>query len=122
MMADDGMLTMGSVEGRLDELGSIGDGWMDGEGVPPTREAVDAARNTLAPMEGRVPRPLITPVVDGGLEIEWDGSMVEAAVGNDGSVTCYDLSRRGDGPGEGVRMFPDPSGAGAWLLERFGGM
>ena len=117
--ADDGMLSMGSVEGRLGELESMGDGWMDGEGVPPTRWAVMAARAVLARMEGRVPAPLITPVVDGGMEIEWDESLVEAAVGGDGSITCYDLSRKGDEPGAGTGTFRDPSAAADWLLERF---
>lgn len=118
-ITDDGTLTMESVDSRLKELESIGDGWMDGEGVPPTRSAVNAARMTLTPMEGIVPPPLITPVVDGGMEIEWDESMVEEAINADGSITCYDLSQEGDAQGMGVRAFSDPAMAATWLLKRF---
>lgn len=58
---------------RIGELARLEDGWLDGRGVAPTRQAVRAAEHfaTMLVLVGGRRRPGIFPGEDGGIHFEW---------------------------------------------------
>jgi hypothetical protein len=61
------------VRERIEALASTPDGWFDGEGVAPTRQALVAASAVLPTLlaEGDLPRPGVFPTPAGDIKAEW---------------------------------------------------
>lgn len=57
---------------RMTELSRLEPGWLDGEGLPPTGQALKAAGRiaTALPADADPVRAYPTP--EGGIELEWD--------------------------------------------------
>lgn len=78
-------------------LSAMSDGWLDGEGFAPTKQARVAASNLLHAMEAAgLPRASVYPTIAGGVRAEWTVGKVEAAMecGPDGSWSFDFLDRR----------------------------
>lgn len=87
---------------RIAELAQLQDGWLDGNGLAPTKPALhraDVLALTLASVVN-LPYPGIFPSEEGGIQFEWipqdlEGLelstqlMPELYVGPDGDVTLY---------------------------------
>lgn len=59
---------------RLDELRTLRDGWLEGDGVTPDAVVVARVREVLARMlvdYRELPRPKIYPTPEGGIQAEW---------------------------------------------------
>jgi len=77
---------------RLQEFSELAPGWLDGRGLPPSKEALQATESLLLKLlESGLPRPGIFPMPDGGVQLEWGGSSggLEIEVASVGSVTLY---------------------------------
>jgi hypothetical protein len=69
------------VESRLDTLSALSSGWLDGDGVTPTPEAVAAARRLIwILLNCGIERPRLAPTPDGGVEAEWSEDHREVSV------------------------------------------
>jgi hypothetical protein len=67
---------------RFDELAALRAGWLDGEGGPISAVALSRARRALGELLNfDVPRPMVFPTPEGGLQAEW------AVAGHEISVT-----------------------------------
>ena len=59
---------------RVDSLRSVGDGWLDGDGIAPAERALTHAREVLGRLlvdHRDIQRPKIFPTPDGGVQAEW---------------------------------------------------
>ncbi len=59
---------------RLEVLAGVPDGWLHGEGVAPSAEALTRAREVLARLlveHAEIPRPKVFPIPEGGVQAEW---------------------------------------------------
>ncbi len=66
------MLDSNDVRARLEELQNLKDGWLDGQGVAPSRMGLDWFAKTIgANYPADLPRPFIYPTAEGGLQLEW---------------------------------------------------
>ena len=60
------------VSARLDELRSLQDGWLDGEGIAPTHEGLDwLSRAFDQHYPDDLPLPYLYPMEEGGIQAEW---------------------------------------------------
>jgi hypothetical protein len=67
---------------RIDELAALPAGWLDGDGSPPGVAVLNRARRILADLLNfDVPRPMVFPTPEGGIQAEW------AVAGHEISVT-----------------------------------
>ena len=75
------MLDPLDVAARVEELGSLKDGWLDGKGVAPTREGL---RWFLAAFDRHFPDdtllPYLYPTAEGGIRMEWTARPHELSV------------------------------------------
>jgi hypothetical protein len=108
-----------SIERRFEELKNIDDGWLEGEGLAPSRWFLqEALRRTWQLVEqGQVDRPRVYPMPDGGIQLAWDGvrgsSEVEVKPDGKGGL-------RWSGLGPGEAELPDTSefsAVVAWLRD-----
>lgn len=68
----DGLCRLNSA---LDHLLTLQKGWLDGDGDPVAREAVESARGVLSAYiesDGNAPYPFVYPTPDGGVQAEMD--------------------------------------------------
>ncbi len=83
---------LAAVTDRLNELAALPEGW-DGKRAPAVapQACVSAARMLSELAEELVPRPDISPSLDGGLLLEWDrdGVELDIFIEPDGSATVY---------------------------------
>lgn len=59
---------------RLESFERIADGWLEGQGAPPTQMAVSVARAVLARLlivHRELARPRVFPMLTGGVQAEW---------------------------------------------------
>lgn len=65
--------TLGDAMRRLDELGQLEDGWLDGEGQGPNELNIILIKQRLQTLVEQfdVPIPYLYPTVDGGIQAEW---------------------------------------------------
>lgn len=57
---------------QLSELATLGFGWLDGGGDPPTSATLDACQQLLAALEQTsLPAPALSPLSSGGIHLEW---------------------------------------------------
>lgn len=77
-------------EARLARLASLTQGWYGkGQGEPIPAEVLDETRNLLGPLRALgVGKPLIYPMLDGGLQVKWShcGITREVTVGPDSAI------------------------------------
>jgi hypothetical protein len=79
---------------RLDELGFLGDGWLDGDGAPVNPVALALARRILTELLGfDVPRPSVFATPSGGVQAEWTIERYETSVTfeADGSLSAMSV-------------------------------
>lgn len=84
--------------GRLEELSQLRDGWLDGQGLSITAEALEVAESFLFRiLDANLPRPGVFPVRDGGIQLEWASGPedLEVVVSGGGSVRVF-LEDEGD--------------------------
>lgn len=60
------------ISARLDELRSIQDGWLDGDGIAPSSKGLDWLQENATQHLGYSHIPYIYPTPEGGVQIEWD--------------------------------------------------
>ncbi|MCC6186099.1 MAG: hypothetical protein IT256_02995 [Chitinophagaceae bacterium] len=57
---------------RLDEISLLEDGWLNGEGVAPTKDGLDWFANMFeGNFDKNLPLPFIFPTPEGGIQAEW---------------------------------------------------
>lgn len=72
LLAEGVMLDSNDVHARIEELQNLKDGWLDGEGVAPSRMGLNWFANSFgANYPDDLPRPFIYPTSEGGLQLEW---------------------------------------------------
>lgn len=76
---------------RLEELGNISDGWLDGTGVAPNEYAMSWCKQNLLVMMDMfgIKRPCLFPIPDGGIEVEWSSEKADITLyvgGEDNSI------------------------------------
>ena len=60
------------VGARLDELGHLNDGWLDGEGVAPDQAGLEWLASVFGDaFPSDLPLPCLYPTVEGGIQAEW---------------------------------------------------
>jgi hypothetical protein len=60
------------VASRLEELKELGEGWLDGHGVAPSREGIDwLAQRFDKSYSDELPVPYLYPTAEGGVQAEW---------------------------------------------------
>lgn len=83
------------IDKRIDELFSLEEGWLDGDGLPIDRSILEHARvlvKYLCTGEGSVIRPGIFPTPEGKIQIEWLGNdrCIDFKIdGNEYEVDCF---------------------------------
>lgn len=78
---------------RLDELGALDTGWLDGEGVAPGDVVLARARRVLTELlDLDVPRPRVYPTPEGGVQAEWTIDDHEISVAFEPDGTLYAIS------------------------------
>lgn len=85
---------------RLEELASLPDGWLDGDGRAVSKEAIQTAETFLFKvLDAGIARPGVYPTPDGGIQMEWaDGPEgLEVMVANGGSIRIYHDEEDPDG-------------------------
>ena len=66
------MLDPNDVAARCEEIGQLKDGWLEGEGIAPSPDRLQAFVNAWnAAATDRLPLPFIYPTPDGGIQMEW---------------------------------------------------
>jgi hypothetical protein len=69
------------IQARTGEISLLTDGWMAGEGVPPTKEFLKWLADSFASFyPGDLPLPCIYPTLDGGISLEWSNAKVEISL------------------------------------------
>jgi hypothetical protein len=57
---------------RLDELGRLQDGWLDGEGSAPSQTLLDDLKTAFDhDFDPELPLPYLYPTLEGGIQAEW---------------------------------------------------
>ena len=57
---------------RLDELGRLQDGWLDGEGKAPSQTLLDHLKTSFEDsFDPELPLPYLYPTIEGGIQAEW---------------------------------------------------
>jgi hypothetical protein len=57
---------------RLEEISSLADGWLDGDGIAPKKENLDWFANMFhGNFDSNLPLPYIFPTPSGGIQLEW---------------------------------------------------
>ena len=119
------MLNVVDVIGRLDELRSIQDGWLDGNGKAPDHAGLDwlALKFELSPE--RLLPPFIYPTSEGGIQAEWSLENYEVSLEIDLSVYTGEWSCLNVSTGESSTELLDLNSSDAWTwltqeLERLG--
>lgn len=59
-----------NVQQRIDYLGELADGWLDGEGLAPTQVALRRALAIAEACEAGGRRPQIAPTPEGGVSLD----------------------------------------------------
>lgn len=65
-------LSQRDVGARIEELSALKDGWLEGKGLAPTKEALDWFESEFTsryPVD--LPLPYLFPTPDGGIDLEW---------------------------------------------------
>ena len=66
---------------RVEEISLLKDGWMDGEGISPTKEFLKWLTDYFASSYPEdLPLPCIYPTLDGGVSLEWSNPNVEISL------------------------------------------
>jgi hypothetical protein len=82
---------------RIDSLAEVPNGWLDGDGLAPSAEALARVREVLARLladHHEIPRPKVFPTPEGGLQAEWVFGCVsaDACFQRDGLTVCSAVS------------------------------
>jgi hypothetical protein len=74
------------LEQRVQELAQLQNGWLDGEGLAPSPDAIQSLRRILTILATvHLPDPALFPTIEGHIEMQWPtppGAM--GAISNDG--------------------------------------
>ena len=66
---------------RLEELGTLRDGWLDGKGIAPDRQGLQRlAENFETYFDAQIPLPHLYPTAEGGAQAEWTFGTWEVSV------------------------------------------
>jgi hypothetical protein len=69
------------IQARTEEISLLTDGWMDGEGIAPTKELLKWISDFFtASYPKDMPLPCIYPALDGALSLEWSNAKVEISL------------------------------------------
>lgn len=90
------------VVARLDEIAALSDGWLDGEGMAPSRAGTEWLASWLSASEmAEFPMPRLYPTPEGGVQAEWTLGTVEISLEIDlvrrrGTLHRLDLASNGE--------------------------
>jgi hypothetical protein len=77
---------------RLEALAALERGWLDGQGLPISKDAIQTAESLLFKiLDAQLPRPGVFPTREGGVQMEWASGPIEleVVVSNGGFIRVF---------------------------------
>ena len=85
---------------RLEELAALKPGWLDGEGLAVSKDALRTAESFLFHvLDAQISRPGVFPTPEGGIQMEWPNGPLEleVIVSNGGAIRVFHEDEDEDG-------------------------